>query len=110
MRRLGLALALLSLLVPAAATADEPTAAQTSPSTRPVPIQAEPPISKRDQAIREAKEAAHVRRGTGMALVMGGALVGGVGAGLYIANTGADRACSECAQKSIVFPIVLMSI
>ncbi|TKD12067.1 hypothetical protein [Polyangium fumosum] len=48
---------------------------------------------------------------SGIALMVSGAVVTGLGAGLYIANENADRAaCVPCAKSSWVFPTVLMGI
>ncbi|MRG91255.1 hypothetical protein [Polyangium spumosum] len=47
----------------------------------------------------------------GIALMVSGAVVGGLGAGLYVANENADRAaCVPCAKSSWVFPTVLMGV
>ena len=40
-----------------------------------------------------------------------GAIVAGLGAGIYVANENADRAaCVPCAKSSWIFPTVLMGI
>jgi len=48
---------------------------------------------------------------SGIALMVSGAVVTGLGAGLYVANENADRAaCVPCAKSSWIFPTVLMGI
>jgi hypothetical protein len=47
----------------------------------------------------------------GVALLVSGAMITGIGAGVYVANENAAHAsCVPCAEKGWIFPTVLMSI
>ena len=62
-------------------------------------------------ALEPPPPAGRSKIGAGIALLASGAIVTGIGAGIYVANENAAHAsCVPCASKGWVFPTVLMTV
>jgi len=68
-------------------------------------------VARPARALEPPDQPGRAKITAGAALMIGGAVVTGLGAGLYVANeNAAHTSCAACAETSWVFPTVLMAL